>query len=57
VAHPVRVGPEPPPTPRPAPTHGQHTPPLLMIHGYSDEEIERLGREGAVLGLGGRATG
>ena len=57
VAHPVRVGPEPPPTPLPAPTLGQHSREILMSLGYSDEEIERLGREGAVLGLGGRATG
>ena len=56
MAHPVRVGPEPP-TPLPAPALGQHSREILLSLGYSDEEVARLGREGAVIGLGGRATG
>ncbi|HEU4438017.1 MAG TPA: CoA transferase [Methylomirabilota bacterium] len=57
MAHPVRVGEGPPPTPLPAPTLGQHAREILVSLGYTDEEIERLGREGAVIGLGPRATG
>jgi formyl-CoA transferase len=57
MAHPVRFGDGPPPTAMAAPTLGQHAREILTGLGYGDEEIERLGREGAVLGLGKRASG
>jgi formyl-CoA transferase len=57
MAHPVRFGDGPPPAAIAAPTLGQHSREILAGLGYPDEEIERLGREGAVLGLGKRASG
>jgi formyl-CoA transferase len=57
MAHPVRFGDGPPPASIAAPTLGQHSREILTGLGYTDEEIERLGREGAVLGLGQRASG
>jgi formyl-CoA transferase len=57
MAHPVRFGDGPPPASIAAPTLGQHSREILTALGYPDEEIERLGREGAVLGLGQRASG
>jgi formyl-CoA transferase len=56
MAHPVRFGDGPPPAARPAPTLGQHTREILASLGYTDAEIERLGRDGAVIGLDTRAT-
>jgi len=56
MAHPVRFGDGPPPAPLPAPTLGQHAREILASLGYTDAEIERLGREGAVIGVDTRAT-
>ena len=57
MAHPVRFGDGPPPAAMAAPTLGQHAREILVGLGYADEEIERLGRDGAVLGLGTRGSG
>jgi formyl-CoA transferase len=56
MAHPVRFGDGPPAAPLPAPTLGQHAREILASLGYTDAEIERLGRDGAVIGLDPRAT-
>ena len=49
MAHPVRFGDGPPPAPFAAPELGQHSRAILAGLGYSDEEIERLCRAGAVV--------
>jgi formyl-CoA transferase len=49
MAHPVHFGGGPAPTPFTAPELGQHSREILAGLGYSDEEIERLCRAGAVV--------
>jgi formyl-CoA transferase len=57
MAHPVRFGDGPPPGAFAAPQLGQHSREILAGLGYSDEEIERLCRAGAVVGPAKRARG
>ena len=57
MAHPVRFGDGPPPGAFAAPQLGQHSREILAGLGYSDEEIERLCRAGAVVGPPKRAGG
>lgn len=54
MAHPVRFGDGPPPAPFAAPDLGQHSREILASLGYTDEEIERLCRGGAVIEPGKR---
>jgi formyl-CoA transferase len=49
MAHPVRFGDGPPPTPFAAPQLGQHTREILAGFGYPAEEIDRLRRAGVVI--------
>jgi formyl-CoA transferase len=57
MAHPVRFGDGAPPGAFAAPQLGQHSREILAGLGYSDEEIERLCRAGAVVGPAKRARG
>jgi crotonobetainyl-CoA:carnitine CoA-transferase CaiB-like acyl-CoA transferase len=50
MAHPVRFSGGPAPAPFAAPERGQHSREILAWLGYTDEEIARLGRVGAVVG-------
>jgi formyl-CoA transferase len=50
MAHPVRFSGGPAPAPFAAPELGQHSREILAWLGYTDEEIARLGRVGAVVG-------
>jgi formyl-CoA transferase len=49
MAHPVRFGDDPPPTPFAAPQLGQHSREILESFGYPAEEIERLRGAGVVI--------
>jgi formyl-CoA transferase len=50
MAHPVHFPGGPAPAPFTAPELGQHSRAILAGLGYAPEEIERLCREGAVIG-------